>query len=149
MDSDCIYLIVFDFSDLKLHQMEYWLKIIKQTALTRGGSILALVIGTHADKVTEEEANNIIETLQAKFPKHTFPFLSDILAVSCKSSSGISTAKRRLRELAKSTTFPNEVPASWLQLYWRVKASKQTGNLFVSYEEYAEWAKMLVPRWGR
>lgn len=141
MDTDCIYLLTFDFSNLKISDIEYWLKFIKSTLSLKQGTIVVLGVGTNSEKLSDEEIVNTIETLKAKFPKRVFPFLMDILPISCKTTNGLNGLKKKLKELTKNPSFPLEVPPTWVQLNMKIKSVRATGREYVLWDEYSKWSE--------
>eukprot|EP00339_Tiarina_fusa_P025430 CAMPEP_0117000298 /NCGR_PEP_ID=MMETSP0472-20121206/2690_1 /TAXON_ID=693140 ORGANISM="Tiarina fusus, Strain LIS" /NCGR_SAMPLE_ID=MMETSP0472 /ASSEMBLY_ACC=CAM_ASM_000603 /LENGTH=1327 /DNA_ID=CAMNT_0004699951 /DNA_START=722 /DNA_END=4702 /DNA_ORIENTATION=+ len=141
MDTDCIYILTFNFSNLILSEMEYWLKLIKSTLNVNHGTALVVAVGTHSEKVTDEEVANTIEIIQAKFPKRVFPFLQDVVPLSCKTTNGLTSLKKKLKECAKNPCFPVEVSPPWIQLSMKIKSVRATGREYVTYDEYSKWAE--------
>jgi hypothetical protein len=138
LDSDCFYLVTFNLAALSLPEIEYWLKTIKQTLLDR--LAVVILVGTNADKLSDDEVNNTIETLRAKFPKHVFPALQDIVPVSCKSGAGISTLLKSIKSLSSHQMFQREVPLPYFQLQALLVKRRISGSEWITFSELQQIA---------
>lgn len=75
------------------------------------------LIGTHADAdcCTPEYIEEALQTVKSLFRKSTFSALEHVVAVSCKTGSGIQTLRNML--LDQSERKPITIPTSWVVLH--------------------------------
>ena len=127
--------------NVKISNLEYWLKSIKQNISMEGGA-LAFVIGTHSDEISDDSViAETIEILKAKFPKHVFPFIVDFLPISSKSGSGVKLLLKKLKECKNHSIFNQEINSSWIQLKSKLQQLKQYNNkLYCTWLEYKQIA---------
>lgn len=143
LTANCVYFVVFDISSPGISRIEYWMRQIKSLSRndgvatsqarhtdaqrgsrigSRGGPSLTnettvYLIGTHADAdcCTPEYVEEALQTVKSLFRKSTFSALECVLAVSCKTGSGIQALRNKLLDHIERK--PITIPTSWVVLH--------------------------------
>ena len=96
-----MYLLSFNLANVKINEIEYWLKLIKTTIKTPA-NIMLFMVGTHSDEISENEQTNILDLLKSKFKKQIFPFIVEFISLSCKTGNGIKYLIKKMKDLTQS-----------------------------------------------
>ena len=133
-----IYIITFNFTDVSHANLEYWFKIIKEYA---GSHCVIILVGTHADLISEEETEKIMLDIRSNFPKLRYPaFEGDILPLNGK--TGVYSKK--LKELIISVAFKpamrfSAAERSWVQLDELIRNNSATTD-YIDSQTFIKWA---------
>ena len=134
-----IYIIVFNMEDIKYPRIEYWMKQIKH--IGKECSSLLIMVGTHCENCTEEQIQQIKQSILTKYPRYAYPsFQSKIFPISAKTGQGIRELKKCLTQLAHSSQSSPVVPDGWVQLHEMLKSHRESGTNYVQWSIYSSWA---------
>ena len=143
-----IYIVTFNITKVKYAQIEYWLKLIKQTMNAGDRTSFVILVGTHAENLSDEETNDVISSIKSRFPKHVFPLIQDIIPVSCKTGLSVTKLRRSIRQLSSHSTFvADKVPSSFIQLYLKLFSLNSNNSLPIQYLTTSSYSPDNIISW--
>jgi GTPase SAR1 family protein len=119
LSQTAIYLVVVNLrscNSASIRRADFWVEQIRNLGSFSSHSKI-IIVGTHLDKLTEEEANKAAQTLTQGLSKHSSHIIGFYL-VSCKSALGLDELRQSIIKVAPSCLkwIPKPEP-TWVAFY--------------------------------
>ena len=137
LTSRSIYLVIFNLADVTASRVEYWLEMVKVRA---GSSSPTILVGTHKDdkKCDKKYVADVLAEMKKKYNR--FSFLRGIVAVSCKTGSGLPSLKQLIVDTAfRMGSIKEEVPKSYVLLETEIR-NRRRENQTMTFPKFRELA---------
>lgn len=136
-----LYVVVFSFADeLSVSRVEYWLMTIKAIGFI---PCSILIVGTHKDMCSPSVVESTLDNMKRSF-RMEYPSIKCFIAVSAKTSEGISELKNQIIKVAsKESILRQKVPGAYIALDRIIMEKKNGKCLYLTWQEFRELAKSV------
>eukprot|EP00026_Physarum_polycephalum_P000536 Phypoly_transcript_00537.p1 GENE.Phypoly_transcript_00537~~Phypoly_transcript_00537.p1 ORF type:complete len:1451 (+),score=177.67 Phypoly_transcript_00537:50-4354(+) len=151
LTSMAIYVVIYNMADDQTHgRLQHWMQQIQSVVDMQGASMPILIVGTHADKLTSAQQEEVMNKIARLYPvsnKTTGVQGHYAVSLSSKSGHGLQELKEALitiaREHPKLGIGQVQVP-SFLMLIKEKLDQLKSEKKYLSWSEYKEICQEVV-----